>query len=203
MFTRKEEEMRMTRREFLALSGTMGAGVALSSLGIDMRPVLAYAEELKKIDKVKSAKQTYSLCYYCSVTCGLICSTDTKTGKIINIEGDPDHPISEGSLCAKGAGTYQMSARNEHRLTKALYRKPGGDKWEAKPLDWALAQIAKRIKAERDKSFIAKNAKGQVVNRVETLAHMGSSKVDNEECWMITTAMRALGLIHMDHQARV
>jgi formate dehydrogenase major subunit len=195
--------MRLTRREFLALSGTIGAGVALSSLGIDMRPVLAYAEELKKIDKVKSAKQIYSLCYYCSVTCGLICSTDPKTGKIINIEGDPDHPISEGSLCAKGAGIYQMSARNEHRLTKALYRKPGGDKWEAKPLDWALTQIAKKIKAERDKSFVAKNAKGQVVNRVETLAHMGSSKLDNEECWMITTAMRALGLIQMDHQARV
>jgi formate dehydrogenase major subunit len=96
-----------------------------------------------------------------------------------------------------------MSARNEHRLTKALYRKPGGDKWEAKPLDWALTQIAKKIKAERDKSFVAKNAKGQVVNRVETLAHMGSSKLDNEECWMITTAMRALGLIQMDHQARV
>ena len=195
--------MRMTRREFLALSGTMGAGVALSSLGIDMRPLLAYAEELKKIDKVKSAKQSYSLCYSCSVTCGLICSTDPKTGKIINIEGDPDHPISEGSLCAKGAGIYQMSARNEHRLTKVLYRKPGGDKWEAKSLDWALTQIAKKIKAERDKSFIAKNAKGQVVNRVETLAHMGSSKLDNEECWMITTAMRALGLIQMDHQARV
>ena len=195
--------MRMTRREFLALSGTVGAGVALSSLGIDMRPVLAYAEELKKIDKVKSAKQIYSLCYYCSVTCGLICSTDPKTGKIINIEGDPDHPISEGSLCAKGAGIYQMSARNEHRLTKVLYRKPGGDKWETKSLDWALTQIAKKIKAERDKSFIAKNEKGQVVNRVETLAHMGSSKLDNEECWMITTAMRALGLIQMDHQARV
>ena len=73
--------MRMTRREFLALSGTLGAGVALSSLGIDMRPLLAYAEELKKIDKVKSAKQIYSLCYYCSVTCGLICSSDAKTGQ--------------------------------------------------------------------------------------------------------------------------
>ncbi len=128
---------------------------------------------------------------------------DPKTGKIINIEGDPDHPISEGALCAKGAGTFQMSANNEHRLTKVLYRKPGGDKWEAKPLDWALTRIAKKIKAERDKSFMVKNAKGQVVNRLETIAHMGSSKLDNEECWMITTAMRSLGLIQIDHQARV
>jgi len=195
--------MRMTRREFLALSGTLGAGVALSSLGVDMRPLLAYAEELKKIDKVKSAKQIYSLCYYCSVTCGLICSTDAKTGKIINIEGDPDHPVNEGSLCAKGAGIFEMSARNEHRLTKVLYRRPGGTRWEVKTMDWALTQIAKKIKAERDKSFITKNDKGQVVNRLETISHLGSSKLDNEECWLVTAAVRALGLVYIDHQARV
>jgi formate dehydrogenase major subunit len=195
--------MGVTRREFLSITGTVGAGLALSSLGLDMAPVLAYAEGLSKIDKVKSAKQIYSICYYCSVNCGLICSTDAKTGKIINIEGDPDYPVSEGSLCAKGAGMFQMSARNEHRLTKVLYRKPGGDKWEPKTMDWALTRIAKKIKATRDKDFIVKNAKGQVVNRVESLAHMGSSKLDNEECWMVTTAMRALGLVQIDHQARV
>ena len=195
--------MGVTRREFLFISGTMGAGLALSTLGVDMRPMLSYAEELSKIDRIKSAKQTYSICYYCSVNCGLICSSDPKTGKIFNIEGDPDHPVSEESLCAKGAATLQMSARNEHRLTKVLYRKPGGDKWETKTMDWALTQIAKKIKAERDKSFMIKNAKGQVVNRIDTLAHMGSSKLDNEECWLTTTAMRALGIVQMDHQARV
>ncbi len=195
--------MGVTRREFLFITGTMGAGLALSSLGLDMRPVTAYAEELSKIDRVKSAKQTYSLCYYCSVTCGLVCSTDTKTGKIINIEGDPDHPISEGALCAKGAASLQMSARNEHRLTKVLYRKPGGDKWEPKTLDWALTEIAKKIKATRDKNFLVKNEKGQVVNRTEAMAHMGSSKLDNEECWLVTTMMRSLGLVQIDHQARV
>jgi len=195
--------MGVTRREFLLISGTMGAGLALSSLGVDMRPIMAHAEELSKIEKVKSAKQVYSICYYCSVNCGLICSTDPKTGKVFNIEGDPDYPVSEGSLCAKGAGMFQMSARNEHRLTKVLYRKPGGDKWEPKTMDWAITEIAKRIKATRDKDFVVKNQKGQVVNRIESLAHMGSSKLDNEECWMVTTAMRALGIIQMDHQARV
>jgi formate dehydrogenase major subunit len=195
--------MGVTRREFLWISGTMGAGLALSSLGVDMRPIVAYAEELSKIDKVKSAKQIYSLCYYCSVTCGLICSTDPKTGKIINIEGDPDHPVTEGSLCAKGAASLQMSARNEHRLTKVLYRRPGGDKWEPKSMDWALTEIAKRIKATRDKDFMAKNEKGQVVNRLESISHLGSSKLDNEECWMVTAAVRALGLVYIDHQARV
>ena len=195
--------MALTRREFLTRSGTLVGGLALSSLGIDLGPVIAYAEEMKKIDKVKSAKQTYSLCYHCSVTCGLICSTDTKTGKIINIEGDPDHPISEGTLCAKGAGIFQMSAANEHRLTKVLYRAPYSDKWQVKKWDWAIDQIAKKIKDARDKGFIAKNSDGKVVNRLETIAHMGSSKVDNEECWAITTMMRSLGVVHMDHQARV
>ena len=99
--------MAFTRREFLAGSGALVGGLALSSLGIDLSPVLAYAEEMKKIDRVKSARQTTSICCYCAVGCGLIASTDTKTGKIINIEGDPEHPISEGSLCAKGAGSYQ------------------------------------------------------------------------------------------------
>ena len=96
-----------------------------------------------------------------------------------------------------------MSARNEHRLTKVLYRKPGGDKWEPKTMDWALTEIAKKIKTTRDKDFIVKNEKGQVVNRLETISHLGSSKLDNEECWLVTAAMRALGLVYIDHQARV
>jgi len=195
--------MALTRRKFLAGSGAFVGGLALSSLGIDLGPVLAYAEEMKKIDKVKSAKQTTSICCYCAVGCGLIASTDAKTGKIINIEGDPEHPISEGSLCAKGAGTYQTTGANEHRLTKVLYRAPKSDKWQAKSWDWAITEIAKRIKKERDASFITKNSKGQVVNRLETIAHMGSSNVDNEECWLITAMARSMGLVFIDHQARV
>jgi formate dehydrogenase major subunit len=195
--------MKVTRREFLVGSGALIGGLALSSLGIDLSPVIAYAEEMKKIDKVKSARETTSICCYCAVGCGLICSTDTKTGKIINIEGDPDHPVSEGTLCAKGAASYQTTAANEHRLTKVLYRAPKSNKWEVKSWDWAITEIAKRIKKTRDASFIEKNSKGEVVNRVENIAHMGSSNVDNEECWLITAMARCMGLVYIDHQARV
>jgi formate dehydrogenase major subunit len=195
--------MKVTRREFLVGSGTFVGGLALSSLGIDLGPITAYAAEMKKIDKVKSAKQSTSICCYCAVGCGLICSADTKTGKIINIEGDPEHPINEGSLCAKGAGIFQTTAANEHRLTKVLYRAPYSDKWEVKTWDWAITRIAKNIKKARDAGFIAKNSKGQVVNRLETIAHMGSSNVDNEECWLITAMARSMGLVYIDHQARV
>lgn len=110
--------MDVTRRQFLVISGAVGAGLALSSLGIDMGPTKAYAEELKKIDKMKTAKQSTSICPYCAVGCGLVCSTDTKSGTIINIEGDPDHPINEGSLCAKGAAMFQTTSNNPNRLKR-------------------------------------------------------------------------------------
>jgi formate dehydrogenase major subunit len=193
----------MRRREFIKASCCLGTAMAVGTLGLDLAAVSAHAEEAMKIERVKSAKQTFSLCYYCSVTCGVVCSTDSKTGKIINIEGDPDSPINEGSLCAKGAALFQTTADNTHRLTKVKYRAPGSDKWVDKPMDWALDQVARKIKAIRDKDFIVKNADGKVVNRLETLGHMGSSKSDNEECWVTTTMMRALGLVNIDHQARV
>ena len=193
----------ITRRRFLGTTGLLAGGLALSTLGVPLGSVRAYARDLSKAGRIKTARTTISTCYYCSVSCGLLCSTDLKTGKIINIEGDPDHPISEGALCAKGAAMYQMTGANQHRLDKVLYRAPYGDKWQVKDWDWAVNKIARNIKAVRDQDFMHKNAQGQVVNRLETIGHMGSSKVDNEECWLITTMTRALGLVHIDHQARV
>lgn len=195
--------MAVTRREFLVISGAVGAGLALSSLGVDLTPVKAYADELKKIDKMKTAKQSTTICPYCGVGCGLVCSTDTKAKKIINIEGDPDHPINEGALCAKGAALFQTTANNPNRLKKVLYRAPGSDKWQEKSWDWALTEIAKKVKATRDAGFMEKNAKGEVVNRVENIAHIGSAALDNEELWPLQAMMRALGLVYIEHQARI
>lgn len=194
--------MDLTRRDFLVLSGAVGAGVALSSLGLDLGPTKAFAEEVK-IDRMKSAKHTTSICPYCSVACGLIVSADPKAGKVINIEGDPDHPTNEGALCAKGASLLQTTGANPHRLTKVLYRAPFGEKWEEKSWDWAVTEIAKRAKAARDADFVEKNDKGLVVNRVETIAHLGSSNIDNEEIWGLNAMVRALGIVYLDHQARI
>jgi formate dehydrogenase major subunit len=195
--------MEITRRGFLGLSGAIGSGIALSTLGIDLRPTKAYADELNKMNRIKLAKQVVTTCCYCSVGCGLICSVDKTTGKIFNIEGDADHPINEGSLCAKGAGFFDLTEANKYRLQKVLYRAPMSDKWEEKDWNWAIERIARLIKTERDKSFMAKNTKGEVVNRLETIAHLGSSNVDNEECWLMTVKARALGMVYIDHQARV
>jgi formate dehydrogenase major subunit len=195
--------MSLTRREFLTISGVVGAGLALSSLGVNLGPAKAYAEELKKIDKMKTAKQTTTICPYCAVGCGIIVSTDANTKKIINTEGDPDHPINEGALCAKGAALFQTTDNNSARLTKVLYRAPNSDKWQEKSWDWALNEIAKRVKSTRDTGFMEKNAKGEVVNRVENIAHVGSAACDNEELWLMQAMMRALGLVYIEHQARI
>ncbi len=195
--------MTISRREFFLISGAVGAGLALSKLGIDTGPVKAYADELKKVDKVKSAMRTTTICPYCAVGCGLICSADLKAGKILNIEGDPDHPINEGSLCAKGAGLFQTTANNPNRLQKVLYRAPHSDNWQKKSWEWAITEIAKRVKSTRDKNFIEKNSKGEPVNRVEAIAHIGSAALDNEELWPLQAMMRALGLVYIEHQARI
>jgi len=195
--------MEITRRGFLSLSGAVGSGIALSGLGINLSRTKAYAEELNKMNRIKAAKQVSTICCYCSVGCGLICSVDKLTGKIFNIEGDADHPINEGSLCAKGAGFFDLTEANKHRLKKVLYRAPMSDQWEEKDWTWAVNRIARLVKDERDRGFVAKNSKGEPVNRAETIAHLGSSNVDNEECWLMSLKARALGMIYIDHQARV
>ena len=190
--------MKLTRRDFLKISGAATAGLALNGMGLNLDPVEAYAAELR----TKDAKETPSVCCYCSVGCGIIFHTDVKTGKVIYSEGDADHPINEGSLCAKGASAYQI-AQNDKRITKVLYRAPNSDKWQVKQWDWACKEIAKRVKTTRDKTFVAKNDKDQVVNRCNGIASVGSAAMDNEECWLYQAMLRSLGLVYIEHQARI
>jgi formate dehydrogenase major subunit len=185
--------IKVTRRDFLKLS--IGS-LVLSSLGINLEPVKAYAKELK----IVGAKETTTICPYCSVGCGIV--VYSKGGKVVNTEGDPDHVINRGTLCPKGASLYQL-ANNPTRLTKPLYRAPYSDKWEEVSWDWALDRIAKLVKKTRDKYFMVKNEKGQLVNRVEAIAHVGSAALDNEECYILQKFLRALGIVYIEHQARI
>jgi formate dehydrogenase major subunit len=97
----------------------------------------------------------------------------------------------------------QTTAANKHRLTDVLYRAPYSDRWEKKDWDWAITRIAEKIKTDRDADFIKTNSRGKTVNRVETITFHGSSNVNNEECFMMASMARALGLVYIDHQARV
>lgn len=189
--------MGVKRRTFLKISSATAAGMALSHLKVDLSPEEAYAQEIQ----IKGAKETKSICCYCSVGCGIIVHTDAK-GKVINIEGDPEHPISEGALCAKGASSYQIAV-NENRLKKVLYRGPYSDQWKEVSWDWALYKIAANIKRSRDESFMIKNFDGLLVNRTNGIASVGSAALDNEECWLYGKFLRSLGLMYIEHQARI
>ncbi len=191
--------MNVSRREFIQITGATAAGLAVSGMGLDLKPVKSHAQMLR----TKYAKETTTICCYCAVGCGAIVHTGKSgAGKIINIEGDPDHPINEGSLCSKGAALSQL-VNNENRITTPLYRKPYSTQWMEVSWEQALLMIAKRIKKSRDASFTHKNAKGQVVNRTNGIAEVGSAALDNEECWAVQAMMRALGLVYVEHQARI
>ena len=191
--------MDFTRREFIKTVGTSAVGAAALGLGFDLKPFQSHAQTLK----IRFARETTSICCYCAVGCGIICSTgETGAGKIINIEGDPDHPVNEGALCSKGAGLSQL-VNNRNRITSPMYRAPYSSDWAEVSWDWALSAIADRVKQSRDTGFVHKNEKAQVVNRTMSIASVGSAALDNEECWLIQTLMRSLGLVYIEHQARI
>ena len=186
--------MGISRRDFLKYSG----GTAVAGTVAALTPGTAAARE--RNNRIKGAKVTTTICPYCAVGCGML--VYTQDGKVIKIEGDPDHPISRGSLCSKGASLYQV-ANNSTRVTKPRYRAPGANSWKEVEWEWALNEIAKRIKKSRDETFTEKNAKGQVVNRCDGIASVGSAALDNEECYIFQKWLRSLGLIYIEHQARI
>jgi formate dehydrogenase major subunit len=203
--------MSVSRRDFLKLSG--GTAVA-GAIGAGLSPQKASAAE--KELRIKGAKETKTICAYCSVGCGILAYT--KDGKLVDAEGDPDHPISEGTLCSKGASLSQV-VNNPTRLTKPMYRAAGAGEWKEVEWSWALDEIAKKIKDTRDRTFKVKSKskvkekapdgkelvveKEFVVNRTDSIAHVGSAALDNEECYMLQKLLRSWGLVYIEHQARI
>ena len=192
--------MGLSRREFFKV-GTGGAVALL--LGFDARPVLAQAKELK----IARTTETRSTCPYCSVSCGVIIHTlgdkaKNVTTQVVHVEGDPDHPINRGTLCPKGS-SLQQDIMNDRRLLKPQVRRPGGTDWEDISWDDALNEIAARVKKTRDEAFIEKDAAGHTVNRCESIAFTGGCTDTNEFNYLVVKSMRALGVVHLENQARV
>lgn len=201
--------MEFSRRDFLKISGgTMIAGTLTGAA----QPDEAQAQELR----IKDAKMTTTVCPYCSVGCGI--NVYVKDGKVINTEGDPEHPINEGTLCSKGGSLMQI-VNNPLRVTKPRFRAPGSSEWKEVEWDWALNEIAKRVKETRDRTFKVKSKskvkekapdgaekeveKEFVVNRTDGIAHVGSAALDNEECYILQKLVRSWGLVYIEHQARI
>lgn len=188
--------MELSRRDFLKLGGAGMGGLVLFK-GFKGKPGVAFgAFPLRK-----RIGETTTICPYDGSGCGFI--VGTEKGKVVNIEGDPDHPVNRGAACAKGAAMRQLAADNPRRLSKVLYRAPGGSDWEEKSWDWAINEVSRRIKATRDATFIERDGAGRLVNRTEAIASVGGSALDNEVCYLLSKLARTLGLVYVEHQARL
>jgi len=193
--------MTPSRRDFLKMTAVGGAAAAV--FGFDLKP--AYAE--MRILKIARAKETRSTCPYCSVSCGVIIYTigdgaKNVTPQVVHVEGDPDHPINRGTLCPKGA-SLEQDILNDRRLLKPQVRRPGGTDWQDISWDQAISEIAQRVKKTRDATFIEKDSAGQTVNRLESIGWTGGCTDTNEFNYLVVKSMRALGVVHIENQARV
>ncbi len=191
----------LTRRDFLKLTGVSAGTLALSELGFD----LAQAAQVQQTLRIAGATQSHSVCPYCAVGCALVAYTRKEadgTVKLLQIEGDPDSPVNEGRLCPKGATAMQL-ATSTRRVEHPMYRAPGGNAWQTVSWDFVLDKIAQHIKDTRDRTFVATDAKGNVVNRTEGLAFAGGAAFSSEEGYFATKMMRGLGTVYLEQQARV
>jgi formate dehydrogenase major subunit len=193
--------MQASRRDFLKFTTIGGAAAAV--FGFDLQPAYAQLRTLK----IARANETRSTCPYCAVGCGTIIYTigdraKNVTAQVVHVEGDPDHPTNRGTLCPKGA-SLEQDILNDRRLLKPQVRRPGGTDWQDITWDDALNEIAHRIKDTRDQTFIEKDAKQNTVNRLESIAWTGGCTDTNEFNFLVVKAMRALGVVHLENQARV
>ena len=193
--------MHIDRRAFL--KGSVGIGTAVGVGLFDLSEARAEMRELK----ISRTTETRSTCPYCSVSCGVIIHTLGDKAKnvkptVVHVEGDPDHPINRGTLCPKGI-TLKQDIQHSGRLTVPKVRRPGSDQWEEITWDAAIAGIARHIKNTRDKTFVASNAKGEVVNRTPGIVMIGGCTDTNEFNWLQWKVASGLGVTYRDTQARV
>lgn len=187
---------KLTRRDFLKVTAVTGAALALPAGE-------AQADELAP-ERLKKVGETSSICPYCSVGCGLIIATDAN-GHLSNVEGDLENPVNRGALCPKAVAARQLT-NSPYRLHKVLYRAPGATAWEEKPWDWTINTIAQRVKKTRDETFVRNFKVGDAdvsVNRTEGLAWLGGAANNSEDCYAASKLMRSLGVVYLEHQARI
>jgi len=195
--------MQVTRRQFFKISAAGLGASSVAALGFAPDNALAEVREFK----LSRSTETRNTCPYCSVSCGLIMHSMGDKAKnaelsIFHIEGDPDHPVNRGTLCPKGAGLVDF-VHSPNRLKYPEYRAPGTNEWKRISWDEAFTKIARLMKDDRDKNFIAKNADGAVVNRWLTTGFLAASASSNETGYITHKAVRSTGILAFDNQARV
>ncbi|RQO63249.1 sulfate ABC transporter substrate-binding protein [Paucibacter sp. KBW04] len=195
--------MDMNRRHFFRVSGAGLVGSSLVALGFSPTAALAEARNFK----LTRATETRNTCPYCSVGCGILMYSMGDKAKnvvadIMHIEGDPDHPVNRGSLCPKGAGLLDF-VHSKNRLKWPEIREPGAKEWKRVSWDEALGKLTAMMKADRDANFLAQTADGKTVNRWTSTGMLCASASSNETGYITHKAMRSMGMVVFDNQARV
>lgn len=191
--------MAISRRDMLRFSVAGGGGTALGGLigsGVNLAPAVAQAQQLR----IANATVTPSVCPFCAVGCALLVHTVDR--QIVNIEGDPRSPHNEGTLCPKGAATFQLHV-NPNRPTKVLHRAPGATEWETWDLDRAMTRVAELIKQTRDETFVETLQNGKAVNATTSIFSLGGATLDIEFNHVHQKLMRGLGIVAIENQARI
>jgi formate dehydrogenase major subunit len=193
--------MSISRRQFIQTA--IAGGATVSAFGFDVAPLQAQAKTLK----ISHTSETRSTCPYCSVSCGVIIHTlgdkaINAIPQVVHVEGDPDHPISRGTLCPKGA-SLEQDILNDRRLLKPQVRRPGSDRWDDIGWDEAIDEISRWVKKTRDETFVERDVRGRTVNRCEGIAWTGGCTDTNEFNYLVVKTMRSLGVVYLENQARV
>jgi formate dehydrogenase major subunit len=197
--------MQISRRGFVKLTAATLAVSTVDALGF-FASGEALAASVRPF-KLAAATETRNTCTYCSVACGILIYSMGDRAKnarsnIIHIEGDPDHPVNRGTLCPKGSALLDV-VHAPTRLQVPKYRAPGGTEFKEVTWDWALDRIARLMKEDRDKNFIAKNAQGTTVNRWLTTGMLAASASSSETSYLTWKVARSFGMVVFDNQARV
>ena len=200
--------MELSRRSFFK---TLGAAAAAGMAFELTTPAPAMAVEYSPDWKLVNTEEYTNICCYCAGGCGSLCSV--RDGELINLEGDPDHPINQGGLCPKGQAMFQLRniidpksgevIKNPDRKTKPMVRRPGASDWEEISWEDAIKEIARKVKDTRDATFVETAEDGMTVNYTPAMASLGGSQQNSEEEYLILKLMRSLGVVAIDNQARV
>ena len=195
--------MSLGRRDWLKWTAGAGAGLAVGEL-VNVPEARAATQDLK----LAGAKEFTTACNFCSCGCGMV--AHVRDGKLLNLEGDPDHVVNEGALCSKGAA-MRATHESPERAKVPLYRAPGASEWKEISWDEALDRIAKKVKATRDANWIStEKVKGKdgvekewQVNRTDAIGFLGGAQNTNEECYLFSKMARLFGTAYVEHQARL
>jgi formate dehydrogenase major subunit len=195
--------MQITRRQFFKICSTGMGSASIAMMGFSPNQALAETRTFK----LARATETRNTCPYCSVSCGVLMyslgdKAKNAKAEIYHIEGDPDHPVNRGTLCPKGAGLLDF-VHSPNRLRYPEVREAGTNEWKRISWDEAFTRVAKLMKEDRDKNFIAKNSAGATVNRWTTTGFLAASASSNETGWITHKVIRSTGMLAFDNQARV